>query len=77
MEEKKFQIVLNGTERGTLVFWGLFQGKPLNSLRPQPETESSTPPWSGPTHEPLPLQVSTDTPVHSTVSPDAGQWTLG
>ena len=44
----------------------LFQGKPLNSLRPQPETESSTPPGSGPTQEPLPLQVSTDNPVHST-----------
>lgn len=31
MEEKKFQIVLNVTDRGTLVVLSLFQGKPLNS----------------------------------------------
>ena len=29
--KKRFRIVLNGTERGTLVVWGLFQEKPLNS----------------------------------------------
>ena len=39
-----FQIVLNGTERGTLVVWGLFQGKPLTSPEAQPGTESSPDP---------------------------------
>ena len=30
-KKKRFQIVLNGTERGTLMVLKLFQGKPLNS----------------------------------------------
>ena len=30
-DKKNFRIVLNGTERGTLVVWGLFQENPLNS----------------------------------------------
>ena len=62
--KKKFQIV---------VVLGLFQGKPMNSPETTARNRSSTPPGSGPTQEPLPLQLGTDTAVHST---DAGQWTL-
>ena len=51
-----------------LWFWSYFRENHWTALRPQPGTESSTPPGSGPTQESLPLQLSTDTTVHSTVS---------
>ena len=51
-----------------LWFWVYFRENHGIALRPKPGTESSTPPESGPTQEPLPLQLSTDTTGHSTVS---------
>ena len=52
--KKRFQIVLNRTERGTLVVWGLFHGKPLTIPEAQPGTDSSPHPGRVPHRNPFP-----------------------
>ena len=51
-----------------LWFWVYFRENHWIALRPRRGTTSSIPLGSGPTQEPLPLQLSTDTTVHSSVS---------
>ena len=67
-KKKRFQIVLNGTERGTLVVLSLLQGKPMNSPEATAGNRILSPTRVG-SHTGTPsLQLSTDTTVHSSVS---------
>ena len=75
-KKKRFQIVLNGTERGTLVVLSLLQGKPQNSPEATAGNRILSPTRVG-SHTGTPsLQLSTDTTFHSTVSLmlDSGPW---
>ena len=76
MEEKKFQIVLNGIERGTLVVLGLFQGKPLNCPEATAGNRILNASLVG-SHPGTPSPEGEHRHhCHSTDSPDAEQWTL-
>ena len=74
--EKGFQLVLNGTERDRLVVLFYFRESLRTALRLHSREQNNDSTWVR-SHIRMPaLQVGTDTTVHSTVSPDAEQWTL-
>ena len=75
--KKKFRIVLNRTERGTLVVWGLFQEKPLNSPEATAGNRILNPTRVG-SHTGTPSPAAEHRHHWSQhCQPDAGQWTLG
>ena len=76
-KKKRFQIVLNGTERGTLVVLSLLQGKPQNSPEATAGNRILSPTRVG-SHTGTPsLQLSTDTTFHSSVSLMLGSGPFG
>ena len=76
MGEKGFQLVLNGTERDRLVVSFYFRESLRTALRLHSREQNNDSARVGSHIRTPALQVGTDTTVHSTVSPDAEQWTL-
>ena len=74
--KKRFQIVLNGTKRGTLVVLSLFQGKPLNSPEATAGNSILNPTWVG-SHTGTPSPAAEHRHHCSQhCQPDAGNGTL-
>ena len=75
-KKKRFQIVLNGTERGTLVVLSLLQGKPMNSPEATAGNRILSPTRVG-SHTGTPSPAAEHRHHCSQqCQPDAGQWTL-